>query len=154
MSSRFRAVSVQNHTLYAPAGGVAPVLGPRSVRSCRNRTRNLRPRLHTGPSARTPSGSGIVGGKKGATSPLVRGTRDRAPTATRATLPPGPMGASEFGIQETNGGLDEAASPREGGTVSGCDFGPTLSVGPSLTTDAYLVVSAQELTLPRHTGLL
>jgi len=33
MSSRFRAVSVQNHTLYAPAVGVAPVLGPRSVRS-------------------------------------------------------------------------------------------------------------------------
>ena len=75
MSSRFRAVSVQNHTLYAPAGRVALVLGPRSVRSCRNRTRNLRTRLHTGPSARTASRSGIAGGKKGTTSLWVKGAR-------------------------------------------------------------------------------
>ena len=76
-------MSVQNYTLYTPAGGVAPVLGPRSVRLCRNRTRNLRPRLHTGPSARTASGSGIAGPKKVATSPGLEELAHRAPTATR-----------------------------------------------------------------------
>ena len=46
-----------------------PVLGPRSVRSCRNRAPETAVRgLHTGSLAHTASGSGIAGGKKGATS--------------------------------------------------------------------------------------
>jgi len=61
-------VSAQNHTLYAPAVGITPAMGPKQVRPPKNRTRNDSPLPSNGPSARTTSDSGVPAGKKRASS--------------------------------------------------------------------------------------